>query len=188
MGIDNVECMPDPTLLLTAKHYEKLMPKTDTASDYILVYHLGNNIDFDNLKTFAKQKDIEKIVIVTGDNHVNGIEVSDDRLSILRKYPTIQEWLSLMKNAKYIVTDSFHGTVFSIIFNKNFGVYLINGNGSGKNDRIYSLLDRLNLSEHIITNNLHILDADINYEQVNKMVENDSARVLKSFEEWLKNE
>ena len=68
-----------------------------------------------------------------------------------------KEFLNLVKNAELVVTSSFHGTVFSILFNKNF--YALNG----KNDfRIHGLLKILGLEDR------EILETD----DVNKIIEN----------------
>ena len=60
---------------------------------------------------------------------------------------TIEEWLSYFRDAKYVITDSFHGTVFSIMFNKDFMVY---GNNKRGNSRFNSLLGLFSLQNRLV--------------------------------------
>ena len=64
------------------------------------------------------------------------------------KYCNIYQWLSFFANAEYIITNSFHGTVFSIMFRKPFITVSIPG--SGMNDRLVTLLDALELSDRLM--------------------------------------
>lgn len=59
---------------------------------------------------------------------------------------TIEKWLSYFRDAKYVITDSFHGTVFSILFNKDFMVY---GNNKRGNSRFNSLLGLFSLQNRL---------------------------------------
>ena len=60
------------------------------------------------------------------------------------------EFLNLIKNAEYVLTNSFHGTAFSIIFEKNFYHLCSNRNGEIlRDDRINGLLDKLNMEQNI---------------------------------------
>lgn len=64
-----------------------------------------------------------------------------------RMVPPVEEWLQAFHNARYIFTDSFHGSVFSIIFNKEFIAF---GNKKRGMDRFHSLLDTFNLAGRLI--------------------------------------
>ena len=91
------------------------------------------------------------------------------------KYAGPREFLGYIKNAKIIVTDSFHGTVFSIIFRKNFYVFerFSNTDKICQNSRIYNILNKTNLIDRIIkfdgyiNNHIH----EINYNDVYKLLE-----------------
>lgn len=63
---------------------------------------------------------------------------------------SIEKWLSAIYYSDLIITDSFHGCVFSILFHKNF--YVIS-NSAGGNTRIQSLLSLFGLNNRLITNN-----------------------------------
>lgn len=86
-------------------------------------------------------------------------------------FMSIEEWIASFFRAKFIVTDSFHGTVFSIIFNKPFLVFDNEKRGS---DRICSLLKLFDLDERIFNDTSdieHILNKNIDYEDINKRLD-----------------
>lgn len=86
-------------------------------------------------------------------------------------YPLVEGWIKSFSDADLIVTDSFHGTVFSIIFNKPF-ISIINKERGAA--RSYSLLSKLNLIDRIISDyeslKLNSM-SDIDYQNVNIMLE-----------------
>ena len=82
-------------------------------------------------------------------------------------YPTVTAWLRAFMDAEMVVTDSFHGCVFSIIFNKPFIVYGNKGRGMA---RFHSLLSIFGLENRLITNSedaLLVINEPINWEAVN---------------------
>ena len=135
-GRNDTEWVCDPTLLLTAEKYRELYKNEDIRkpnNKYLLLYLLNNKFDFDKQKVyeFAKSKELE-VVYITG----NGM------LDEYKKYfATIPEWLYLVDNAEYVVTNSFHCGVFSTIFNKKFGIVPLCGSDDGMNARFDSLFE-----------------------------------------------
>ena len=71
------------------------------------------------------------------------------------------EWLGWIKNARYIITNSFHATAFSIIFQKDFMVEILNRNNA--NSRVYQLLDIVDMKDRIM--DLEVCTDSINYEK-----------------------
>jgi hypothetical protein len=116
-GIDAAEWVPDPTLLLTLEHYRELYNSVKTfESDepYCVVYMLRDNLYFlKKIYAWAERKKINVRLILN-----SGL------IQHLYKetFATIPEWLGLLDNAEYVFTDSYHGTIFSIIFGKKFGI------------------------------------------------------------------
>ncbi len=114
-------------------------PKRKYDKDYkrkfILLYMLKNKCDFNiqYVYEFAAAKKLE-IIYVTG----NGIIDGKDKF-----FATIPEWLYLIDNAEYVITNSFHCAVFSIIFMKQFGVLPLSGIDVGMNSRFDSLFEFL---------------------------------------------
>ena len=129
MGINDVCVMPDPTLLLESKDYDKFISPLEEEEEFVLFYILHPN-----------QKVIEKIkdYIRRNNNIIESEKVG------------IEEWLTLTKGAGLVVTNSFHGMVLSIIFNRPFIVVLVEGELSSMNDRVFTLLGRLGLEDRIV--------------------------------------
>lgn len=122
----------DPTLLLDKRNWEVLTNQTKEKEDYILTYLLQEVTDVSklnkNLVLFAKRENCKLI---------NIFDVAHS--------PT--EFLSWIKNAKYIFTTSFHAAVFSIIFNKE--VYALKTH-NGHDTRYINLFNRLGLCDRAI--------------------------------------
>ena len=74
-------------------------------------------------------------------------------------YATIPEWLYLIDNAEYVITNSFHCGVFSSIFHKMFGIIPHGGKFEGVNTRFESLFELLGIEcRYIFKNDFSILD------------------------------
>jgi hypothetical protein len=148
----------DPTLLVDESFwYLKTDPKYKTFSSYILVYQLRKNKDLDEF--------VQKI---SNEKHLKIIRVSTNIYDLLRKGSVVlkkpSQVLSLFKNASLVISDSFHATVFSIIFKKNFFDVL----PPETSLRIVDLLSFLGLSNRIIKDYKvpDIIDSPINYDLV----------------------
>lgn len=134
-GYDTAEFRCDPTLLLTAENYRSLYKENDGTSKrknpYLFLYMLNNTCDFDIQKVyeFAERKNLE-VVYVTGNGKIDRYE---------KTFATIPQWLSLIDNAEYVVTNSFHCCVFSLLFEKKFGVVPLAKTLAGMNSRIETL-------------------------------------------------
>lgn len=129
----------DPTLLLGMDIWRKMLPsKPKDCKKYVLVYALWDNIfDMDQVSKFAKNIDCEVRVIrgeATTPNSYYNITSADPF-----------EFLSLISNAEYVFPSSFHGTVFSIIFEKQFYASI-----QVNSSRITSLLDLAGLSNRFL--------------------------------------
>lgn len=164
----------DPTLLLEKHTWNIFKGKTPIVKNpYILCYFLGANIQH---RIFA-----EKIKKITGLEIVN-LPFTDqlvtydiDREKSLFDIGPI-EFVNLISNAEFVITDSFHGTVFSIIFEKTFFTFnRFSGKGhQSTNSRIESLLDILGISDrrfHGHEKVEDVLELKINYTYVNEKLE-----------------
>ena len=117
----------DPTLLLDASFYKKIASKPLSDKPYIFVYWLGSETE--------KEKAIQS-------SYHSGLDVIDLSLRTTATLVSIEDWLSYIIYAERVITDSFHGCVFSILFKKQFS---ISRNDSGGNGRLNSLLKILNI-------------------------------------------
>lgn len=165
----------DPTLLLTRQDWEKIVGKEPIVKDrYIFCYFLGK----------AKKHRIfaEKLKKLTGCkiisiNHCDEFVRYSDKFADETPYnvgPT--EWLNMIANAEYVCTDSFHGSVFSLIFNKPFFAFrrFTKKSKFSTNSRLDTLLtvagasDRLFSGEETEEDIQKSLDNPIDFEKVNK--------------------
>lgn len=148
-----IETNIDPVFLISKEEWRKIYKKFYIKEKYILVYafeSLDKAIDF--AKNLAKKYSyVIYIIRCTEDKYYNGIRC-------LRIVGPL-EFLSLIDNAEYIITDSFHGTAFSMIFRKNF--YTIPYKGT--NSRIENILGIFNLSNRLINNINNRYDVSIDY-------------------------
>ena len=120
LQIDAVHVL-DPTFLLYAEEYDPIINTRLINDPYVFVYWLGT--EEDKQTAISKYKESSKIII----------DISPrDSVCLI----SIEEWLSYIKYADVILTDSFHGCVFSIIFKKKFKVF---SNKSGGDGRLQSL-------------------------------------------------
>lgn len=145
------ELVCDPTLLLKREQWDTLL-KADVRikEPYVFCYFLGNN---EISRIYAKklaQKTGCKIVAL---QHLDMYIKKDNDFADIAPYdvnPT--GFVNLIRNARYVCTDSFHGTVFSIINHKQFFTFrrFTKKTTMSTNSRIDSLLDVLNLRDRII--------------------------------------
>lgn len=154
-GINNGVLVPDPTLLLKKEEYLRLFERNKkNKKTKILFYQLHRN-----------QKMIKYLYYLEK-------SISNKIFSIDNYTPiSIEEWLSYFYNTDSIITNSFHGVAFSLIFNKRFIALPIEGSLCGMNSRIETLLNLVNLSDRIVDDNTNdykqILNKEIDWNTVN---------------------
>lgn len=164
----------DPTLLLSKQDWKGLKAsKLDSKlinKPYLLCYFLGHGEEpWKSVQRMAKRLKLEIVVIP--------VHAKDYK----RRFKVINgvgpmEFLDLFENANFVCTDSFHGTVFSIINEKAFVAYkrFSDKKKTSQNSRIYNILSLLGLESQLYCGNdkATIQNArNINYEAVNKLLE-----------------
>lgn len=135
----------DPTLLLDVSQWEVFCEKECTKKNYIFCYFLGENTRiYGDIKKFARNMKMEILNIpFASDRYLWRNEHLGD-ISITDAGP--EKFLTLIRDASYIFTDSFHAVIFSYLFRKQFFVF----NRDAQKDmsrRIFDLLELLNLKE-----------------------------------------
>lgn len=124
---------------------------------YILVYaYTLQNGEIDSVISFAKDNNLKLISV----GYTNAW--CDKNIVSIGPY----EWLAYFKNASFVLTSTFHGTIFSIKYNKNFAI----SNNEGINKKIKTILSRIELENRIIQNcdMKTIFSKKIDYNNVNK--------------------
>lgn len=179
----------DPTLLLTKDEWMDIQDKERIITEkYIFCYFLGENIEHRKFVERLKEKTGYKIVSI---NHCDEyVKYSDMFADIIPYDVGPSEFVNYIRNAEYVCTDSFHGTVFSLINNTKFFTFERFNKKSrmSTNSRIHSLLNIVDLENRLLTGNENIEDVierKIDFDKVNKKLEefrNESIDwLLKSF-------
>ncbi|MGL5682629.1 MAG: polysaccharide pyruvyl transferase family protein [Marinifilaceae bacterium] len=165
----DVQHQVDPTLLLSAENYNNLIPDENKNVNQLMVYILD--------KTPEQQEAIQKIATKLK-LEINEL-TSPEIIHQFREHPIdhcvaqpVETWLQGFRDAKYVITDSFHGTVFSIIYNKPFITLCNSDRGKA---RFTSLLKMFNLEHRLITDltsaNEQFISQHIDFHLVNKQKE-----------------
>lgn len=165
----------DPTLLLEEKDYEEITyPERLEKEKYVLLYARRRN---DKMTAYADKLAKE-----------NGWKVIDISLQATNAdkhrmfYEAgVQEFLSLVKNAEFIVTNSFHGMIFSVQFNKQFVIF----SREQCNTKIEELLNLFGLQDRMLINGNEEYDMNIDYAQVFERIIPEREESLKYLKENL---
>lgn len=142
----------DPTMLLEKSEWNKIaiIPQRCREKRYILTYFLGERTD-------AIKKDITEYATKYECNVINLLDLNDSNY-----FDGPDKFVGLISKAELVLTDSFHATVFSIIYERPFVVYNRQGIGSKMGSRLSSLLDMCDLSgrkrEYVDERNLFSCD------------------------------
>lgn len=175
-----VRVVLDPTLLLTRLEWNEVAKKYDNhgnySDKYIIAYQVAYNEEYLKIvNNLAKCSNL-KIIYFDLKNIYYGKSINKFEASPF-------EFINLIKNAEYVVTTSFHATVFSIIFNKKFWVVPHKITGS----RVTDLLAKLDISNRVVNTleefNKKDYNEDINYNKINKILEKEREKSI----EWLCN-
>jgi hypothetical protein len=162
----------DPTLLLAKEDYINLATsENEISTSRDLLYYI---LDCDEDKNELIKKTSERFNYIPFSINVKTTERTasiNDRI-----YPSVTSWLQGFIDTKYVITDSFHGCVFSIIFNKPFIVYANKYRGMA---RFNSLLSIFGLESRLITSlkdfNDEIFSSSIDWKRINTILEKEKS-------------
>lgn len=184
----NAELVLDPTLLLTASEWDEFVDieKAQKIKDkkYILCYFLGDASQYMGcVQSISRELKIPFYIIPMttkqrASNNVVPFEVGP------------REFVSLIKNAEYVCTDSFHGMAFSINYNVPFSAFkrFAEGDSQNQNTRIESLLHLLGLENRLLDHrkrHLHSDEVQCAFEEANVVLENYRCKSLDFLKEAL---
>ncbi len=144
----------DPTLLLKAEDYKQLYDSNKCSNNYVAVYVLDNTPKIQNI--------INSICA--------GLNLEPKYLGMPTRngYPSIESWLEGIFESQFVVTDSFHGTVFSILGHKPFVTVVNEGRGAS---RFESLLESLELKNRIVKDDCRkMLESTIDYQHIDSLL------------------
>lgn len=165
----------DPTLLLDYERYENLAKRAKSTEGELFCYILGKSQYIENIiAEFAQEKNLKPF-------YISHLPSKDSPI-----VPKVEQWLRSFLDAKFVITDSFHGTVFSIIFNKPF---ISIGNKERGLARFDSILEFFKLKSRLVDRKtslegfFRVAEEVIDYEWVNanlKITQEKSINYLES--------
>lgn len=152
----------DPCVLLRKQEWEKVIKPVKIDRPYILVYQLGVSADVVSLAKRIASEQKMKIVFIpfpVGKLTKGKWDISAGPM----------ELISYIHDAAYVITDSFHGTLFSILFNKQFFTKIA-GTHASVGARIFDLLDSYKLTDRIVGKDVDS-GVKINYNEINRILD-----------------
>lgn len=162
----NIDNVLDPTLLLNENDWSSLYEPIETPDKYVLCYQLGVKQEILNfVRNLCKRRNLSCVVVPTNEY------TSSQPESIKKLSPG--QFLYLIKNASYVVTDSFHGTIFSINFQVQFFSFskVAGGLNTFDNIRIVEILESFGILNRFIENNTESIPANIDYALLEKQLQ-----------------
>lgn len=175
VGLKEVEHVLDPVFLLQQEDYKKFI-KPIKKEKYLVIYSFDKNPLIEKLALdISKKLNLQIIEIGT---HVSRYSCNEFMQNI-----SVEDFLSLIYYADFVITSSFHGTAFSILLNKQF----ISVAPSVRRTRLDSIVNLFEIEDRLITEkDDYVLDDIVkltDYEKVNKLVDINSEKSR----EFLKN-
>lgn len=170
----------DPTMLLTASHYVGLMTGDRIAGTArnggLLSYRLDANADLVRIEKALADRfggDVRRLLPAWPP--ATYAEYESNRVAY--DLPSVERWLAAFAHADFVVTDSFHGCVFAILFNRPFVAYANETRGAS---RFSTLLDVFGLRHHLVAEpgdiDERVFSPDWN--AVNRILETERAKAM----------
>lgn len=180
----DISVVLDPTLLIRKEKWDSICNDRFIKEDYIFFYSIDYNDDVVKMaKNISEKLNLPVYILF---NTPSGYKKSLMNFKFA-KSEAPQDFISLIKNAKLVLSNSFHGTVFSIIYRKAF--YVLRGTYDGKintDDRITTLLGKFKIKDREINiSNLSekYISCDIDYSDNEKYIESEIEKSI----EYLRN-
>lgn len=176
-GREDVEVLVDPTMLLTAKEWDKVAkkPKQLKTDKYILNYFLGELSE-------ERKNEINRIA---KENNCQVINILDKNSSFYETGPS--EFLYLEKNAFLICTDSFHSSVFAILYDNPFIIFSREDNEINMDSRIETLISKFCLKNRKFERKITEENLNHNYAEAYKILEKERQKATMFLKNIIKN-
>ena len=184
-----VEVVLDPTYLLTKLEWEHLIPNNrEIDEDYLLCFFIGNNKQSKEIAAEFGRKKRLKIISILSDESVSDIDETFADQIIVGASP--ERFVNYIRNASYVMTDSFHGVAFSVINEKQFYVFYRHSTTSAgsRNSRIDNILATWNLKDRLINEGRKdsLGKKEIDYSLVGRIIEKRRSESLRFLENALR--
>ena len=153
IGLSNIDVQLDPTLLVSQREWLRIA-RPPKQRDYVLLYTLEKSVLLENKARELARKHSTHVICIRDLFKRNG-------RYIYKSFISPEEFIGLFANAKFVLTNSFHGLMFSFIFRKIFFVHL-QQKQDAPNSRIIDFLDDFGLMNRILSDE-NIPSESINY-------------------------
>lgn len=155
-----VERTIDPTLLVEAQHYDGLIAEPQMDEKYILLYSRRYNRNMEQYaENLAKENGLKLVEIsIRATNAEKG--------HVMRYDAGVEEFLSLVKHAECVVTNSFHGVIFAVQLRTPFYCF----SREQGDTKIGEVLELFGLSDRKMVTGLEKVPNDIDYDDVHKRI------------------
>lgn len=176
-----VEIVADPTALIVRDGWDDLMRCGSEKNDYIFIYSLSQNTRiYEIAEKLSQEYSLPIREVYLGNRPMRCLRNHHRYIAA-----TPQKFIQLISSARYIVTDSFHGTAFSVYYHKDFYSLPL----PGKESRVLEFLSRLNLSDRVIQNKDQCeLCKTINYDEVEALLTKQRQSSIRFLERSIQNE
>lgn len=165
LGVD-AQWVLDPTMLMKKEDYIEVCKSVPESKEpFVFAYILDMTDEKRNMAELVAKKQGCNVRFLTADK--------------VKSNDTIEKWLANFRDAKYVITDSYHGTVFSLIFQKQFYTFYNTYRGNARMD---SLKEISGLEDRFVTEATEELEGDIDFAEVEEKIEKmriESERFLK---------
>lgn len=159
LGCKNSSINLDPTLLLEKENWAEVTGSVHhDLGRYICVYKINVSKTYEFAEELSRKTGL-KVIVIKPDKTCPVHFIKE-------KYASPCDFLRLIENAEYVITDSFHGTVFSLIYERQF-ITCLDKRINNKNTRIIELLESYSLGNRVVDNldeveSIHsVIDYDI---------------------------
>ncbi len=184
VGENAIQCC-DPTLLLDKTHWDTVKSPKKRRKPYVLVYYVNSSQRvLEEAKKLAERKNLEVVSITTPFFYEDIVGTESKAVGAKHLGSCApDEFISLFDQAEYVITDSFHGTAFSLIYHRPF-LTLCDMGYDKKNGRVIDLLDRLGIGDRQLLDDVFSIEKDIPWNEVDETLNDykkQSIEYLKTF-------
>lgn len=175
----DIQVVLDPTLLISRKEWRRISSKRKIRKKYILVYILGETDIYEGIINQAADKYQADSILwldMTKGKKLKGKKVQRIRMA------SPEDFLNYINMSCAVVTDSFHGLMFSIKFKKPF--YILRRKYErkylGDDPRLDDILDRLDIKERIVRcgKDIEKMEPEINYQKINSRINEEKKKSI----------
>lgn len=154
-----VEKVIDPTLLLEANEYEKIVAPKQSDEKYLLLYSRRYNLEMEKYAQELAEKNGWKIIEIS-------LRATNAQKHRMFYEAGVEEFLSLVKNAEFIVTNSYHGMIFSVQFRKEFVIF----SREQCDSKITELMELFGINDRLFINSSDNFNNPIDYNSVHSRI------------------